>query len=108
FKRVMGVPGETIEVRESRVIVSGRAIPTRPLNRADFNWVPEVRSMGSSVEFEDGHYITYTPGKSGFRNQPAILLGPGEYFLLGDNRDDSWDSRAFGPVSENRILGKVM
>jgi signal peptidase I len=108
FKRVMGLPGETIEVRESRVIINGQPIPVKPLNRADFSWVPEVRSMGPSVELEGDHYITYTPGKSEYRNHPPIRLATGEYFLLGDNRDDSWDSRAFGPVPENRILGKVI
>ena len=108
FKRIMGLPGETIEIRENRVIVNGRAIPVKTLNPADFAWVPKAHPIGSTVESEDGHWITFTPGKSDYRNHPPIRLAEGQYFLLGDNRDDSYDSRAFGPVSEDLFLGKVI
>jgi signal peptidase I len=108
FKRIMGLPGETIEIRENRVIVNNRPIPVRDLNPADFAWVPAAHPIGSVVQNEDGHWITFTPGKSERRNQPPIRLAEGEYFVLGDNRDDSEDSREFGPVSENLVLGKVI
>jgi signal peptidase I len=108
FKRVMGLPGETIEIRESRVIVNGHAIPVNALRRADFTWVPDPAALGSAVEGEEGHYITYTPGKSEYRDHAPVKLAAGEYYLLGDNRDDSWDSRAFGAVSFDRMLGKVI
>ncbi len=108
IKRVMGVPGETVELRENRVIVNGQAIAVKTLNRADFAWVPQVHGIGSSVESEDGHWITYTPGKSEYRNHPPTRLAEGQYFVLGDNRDDSYDSREFGPLADNMILGKVI
>jgi len=47
-------------------------------------------------------------GKGRDRSSSPVLLGPGEYFLMGDNRDNSLDSRAFGPVSREQILGKVI
>ena len=56
IKRVMGVPGETIELKENRVIVNGQAVPVKTLNRADFAWVPAVNPIGSSVGSEDGHW----------------------------------------------------
>ena len=74
FKRIIGLPGETIEIRENRVIVNGRAIPVRPLNPADFAWVPQAHPVGSVVQSEDGHWITFTPGKSEHRNHPPLLL----------------------------------
>jgi len=108
FKRVMGLPGETIEVRESRIIVNGSPILVKPLKPADFFWVPRSTKLGSFVGLEQDHFITYTRGLSKIRNCPAVRLAARQYFLLGDNRDDSWDSREFGPISADRIIGKAI
>lgn len=108
FKRVMGLPGETIEIRENQVVVDGRTVPVTDLNPADFAWVPKTHPIGSTVQNEDGHWITFTPGGSKHRNHPPIRLTDGQYFVLGDNRDESKDSREFGPVSEDLLLGKVI
>jgi len=108
IKRVLGLPGETIEVRENRVIVNGRPLPVQSLDNIDFGWVPAAHRMGSTVVKEDGHWAAYTPGKSQYRNSSPVQLGRREYFLMGDNRDNSFDSRAFGPVSRELILGKAI
>jgi signal peptidase I len=108
IKRIIGLPGETIEIRENRVLINGGAIAARPLNPADFGWVPKGHPIGSTVENEDGHWITFTPGRSEHRNHPPTRLGAGQYFLLGDNRDGSFDSREFGPVPGDYFLGKVI
>jgi len=108
FKRIMGLPGETIELQENRVIITGRAIPVKALNPADFAWVPKAHPIGSVVQDEDGHWITFSPGKSKHRNHPPVRLSDRQYFVLGDNRDDSADSREFGPVPEVLLIGKVI
>jgi signal peptidase I len=107
IKRVMGLPGETIEVRENRVIVDGRALPVQPVD-GDFSWVSPQHHMGSTVFMEDDHWCAYTPGADQYRNSVSVQLGANQYFLMGDNRDNSVDSRAFGPVSRDRIVGKMI
>ena len=107
-KRVIGLPGDSLELCEDRVLLNGRALSFQPLSRADFGWVGEINHIGSTIANEDGHWVSFTPGKDRYRNYPRIQLGPRQYFLIGDNRDVSADSRIWGPVSEDRILGKVI
>ncbi|MBM3756850.1 MAG: signal peptidase I [Acidobacteria bacterium] len=108
FKRVIGLPGEVVEVRDNQVIVDGHKLPLKALSAADFAWVPRNHPIGSEVQDEDGHWITFTPSKGEFRNHGPVQLRAHEYFVLGDNRDYSEDSRVFGPVDEAAILGKVI
>ena len=108
IKRVIGLPGETVEFRENRVLINGRALPLSPLNRNDFNWVARVNNIGADVYNEDGHWISFTPRQGQVRSHVPVTLGAHELYLVGDNRDGSLDSRIWGPVSEDRILGKVL
>jgi signal peptidase I len=105
IKRVMGLPGETIELRENRVLINGNALALSPLPSADFGWVPNPAEVFAT---EDGHWIMYTPGRGSDRNHAPVKLGPDEFYLLGDNRDDSLDSRSFGPIARDRIVGKML
>jgi signal peptidase I len=77
-KRVIGLPGDRLEIRDGVVIVNGREL----------------------IE----PYI-----KDEWRGQmDAIVIQPDHYFVMGDNRNFSLDSRAFGPVDEDDIVGKAM
>jgi signal peptidase I len=108
FKRVMGLPGETIEVRDNRLIIDGRPLSLKELPRGDFAWVPASHKMGTAVFDEEGHWAAFTPGGGQFPNMAPIHLASGEYFLLGDNRDVSLDCRVWGPLGEGAILGKIV
>jgi len=82
-KRVIGVGGETIALKEGKVYVNGRKLvePYLP---------PTTPTYGCSVRDEVFH------------------CAPGTYFLLGDNRKNSIDSRTYGPVPRQNILGLVV
>lgn len=85
--RVIGLPGETIEIREKQVYINGRQLDDE---HAHFRGLP----------IPDGE----------FKNRdllPLARIPGGQYFLLGDNRDDSFDSRFWGPVARERIRGVV-
>lgn len=72
IKRVLGLPGEKIEVHENRVIVNGRPLPVQSLDNIDFGWVPTAYGIGSTVVMEDGHWAAYTPGKNQYRNSSPV------------------------------------
>jgi signal peptidase I len=80
IKRVVGLPGETVEIRAGNVYVNGRELPDQ--------YVPSSYLDGS--------------------NYPARRISQGEYFVMGDHRDSSNDSRVFGSVPRSYIYGKAV
>ena len=79
LKRIIGVPGDTVEVREGKVFVNDQLI--------------------------DEPYIDAKYNLSG-RSMQSIKLDPDYYFVMGDNRDNSSDSRIWGPLKKELIYGK--
>lgn len=85
IKRVIGMPGETIEIRSGYVFVkSNTDEEEKPLDESFY--------LGNET-------VTYPEG--------TFVLDDGYYFVLGDNRGSSMDSRLFGPVHESLIVGRV-
>lgn len=87
IKRIIGMPGETVEIKEGRVYI--------------YN---EVHPEGKVLEENYLEQDTETHGLEEGRRE----LEDDEYFLLGDNRNSSKDSRNFGPVKESFIVGRVL
>ncbi|HJN84783.1 MAG TPA: signal peptidase I [Patescibacteria group bacterium] len=83
IKRIVGLPGDTVDVKGGEVIVTN-----------------EENAAGVILEEEYTDHIVTT-------NDTHVKLNPDEYFLLGDNRSASLDSRSFGPVKKEYIVGKV-
>lgn len=90
IKRVIGLPGDTVEVQDDILYVNGEAVPEEYLQPEAF----EIEGMGSFTEDFNLAILT------GMTEIPE-----GHYFLLGDNRQNSKDSRYFGFVSEEAIIG---
>lgn len=90
-KRVIGVPGETITARDGHVYIDGRNLPE--------SWLPKV----------DQGVTVFPPSIPGCLPSPpgSCRIPAGEYFMLGDNRTDSSDSRVFGPVPGDLFIGRA-
>ncbi|MFM7900083.1 MAG: signal peptidase I [Actinomycetota bacterium] len=90
IKRVIGLPGETVEIRDCVVFIDGAAL--------DEPWL--------SAEVTD---TSFDPGtRCGTADAEPVEIGDNQVFLIGDNRPMSFDSRMFGPVSTDVIVGKAM
>ena len=96
-KRVIGLPGETIHIREARQQTGARNSTAYAVFR---NGVRLLEPYIQEPMEPPMHSATYGIDK-------PIKLGPDEYYLLGDNRNDSNDSQYWGPLEKRRILGKV-
>ncbi len=110
-KRVIGEPGDTIEMRNNVLFLNGDPLiydqtgltrPVRLPGGPEATGVLTMEDLGQTV-----HPVISVPGISALRNFGPLAVPPGSYFLMGDNRDLSRDSRYFGLVPRAAILGRA-
>ncbi|MGH2401753.1 MAG: signal peptidase I [Candidatus Limnocylindria bacterium] len=93
IKRIIGMPGDTISLENGRVFVT--------------------REGESPVRIEEPYVVTDADGSTSPTTCPRVdcpltwIVGADEYFVMGDNRPSSQDSRVFGPVEKDTILGRA-
>lgn len=87
IKRIIALPGEEVQIRDGEIIIYNNDNPQGFVLKEDYL---------------DSNLVTYnsTDGK--------VAVGPDEYFVLGDNRGSSKDSRSFGPINKSFVTGKVL
>lgn len=110
IKRVIGLPGDTVELQDNRLLLNGRAVDYTALDTATIHAIPAAQQplheFASEHLVERRHPVMATPALPAQRSFGPITVPPGHYFMLGDNRDNSLDSRSFGPVPRERIVGR--
>lgn len=110
-KRVIGLPGDVIELREDALIVNGRPVRYQSIAAER---LPDVAPADRASHIfaveqlpEHAHFVAAFPAVPAMRNFGPAQVPTGDYFMMGDNRDDSFDSRYFGPVERRRIVGRA-
>ena len=103
-KRIVGLPGDRLEVRNNRVYVNDRLVEISEIDGV----FHDDSGHGLAIQRErlDGcdHAVLDDPAIPGQRRSP-VLVPPGRYFVMGDNRDHSNDSRIWGTVRFEEIRG---
>lgn len=110
-KRVIGTPGDKVELIENTLLVNGKAIAQTELPSPLSYPLPKEEQEDASVVNEalgqTSHKMMTLETQPSMKSFQEITVPEGEFFMLGDNRDASGDSRYFGFVPRDKILGKV-
>lgn len=109
IKRVIGLPGDHVQYRDKVVYVNGEALP-----QSNQVLIEEQGVLHSQEEIGGIVHDIHTAAAERFERlyefmpPEGIVVPEGHYFMMGDNRDNSSDSRYWGPVSEDSIVGKAV
>lgn len=105
IKRIIGLPGDDIVIKEGEIIINGQKWTRTPIQAPQdsdtiFNYYEE--SSG-----DEKHTVRYRSEDLKSQFDYSIKLGENEYFVMGDNRDDSMDSRYWGPLPQGLLVGRA-
>ena len=111
IKRVIGLPGDTVELRDDHLLINGQ-----PVDYAAS--APEIPGRLTGPEHDHAlfateqlpghpHAVMALQGVPAKRTFGPVTVPAGQYFMMGDNRDNSFDSRYFGTVDRSQIVGRA-
>lgn len=111
-KRIIGTPGDRVQMRRNALRINDQSVSYEAANLSAANqaWLtdpPPYRFMNEQLGGND-HPVMMQPRRPSRRSFSEVTVPPGYYLVLGDNRDNSGDSRVFGFVERDRIVGKVV
>ena len=106
-KRVIGIPGDAVAMVNNQLYINGKAISYE--RTSDSQHSENTHQSGDQVEhlFNVTHRVRISnPINHAFANFPTVIVPAGHYLMLGDNRDNSADSRVIGFVPRDEIIGR--
>lgn len=107
IKRIVALPGEEVEVRNNQVFINGKPLPLIEVGRGEENSVRKViyeEVLPEGIKHKVQFYEDFPFSKRDFG---PVVVPPNHYFVMGDNRDNSEDSRYWGFVPRENIVGKA-
>lgn len=111
LKRIIGLPGDTIELKQNKIFINGTSLKYEVI-RIDSLAMERNNLCGALFAIESGkgllHKVSFSDKKGLLANFGPLIVMQNHYFVLGDNRDNSMDSRLFGSVHRNHIYGKFL
>lgn len=105
-KRVVGLPGDVLEIKERRLIVNGIPMEYSLIENDRDNPQSELFDVWSETSNLSTIRVIFEKNTTG-QNYGPYTVPQGEVFVLGDNRDASDDSRYWGSISQSLIIGRV-
>ena len=110
-KRVVGLPGDTIELRNNTLVINGKPVEYQTIAEELLRDIPAADRAGRIFASEQlpgqTHAVAGYPAADAMRSFVPTRVPEGQYFMLGDNRDDSFDSRYWGTVDRRQIVGRA-
>jgi signal peptidase I len=110
-KRVIGLPGDTLELRHNGLIINGQPVEYKSLDQErlrDVAPTDRARDIFAAEQLPgQPHAVAAIPAVNAMREFGPVTVPACQYFMMGDNRDDSFDSRYYGCVDRSRILGRA-
>lgn len=123
IKRIIALPGDRVEMRSERLVINGRLADYEPtgsatetiagigaINAVRFNEslaAPTGEAAGEAAGEMRSHAIQVLPQVAARRDFAPLTVPPGQYMMLGDNRDNSEDSRYIGLVPRALLIGRA-
>jgi len=105
-KRVIGLPGDRISMKNNDIFINGKSLGYTPVRQSS------IGTHAEHLKFQENlagklHQILVSPSYPSMRSFPTVTVPKESYFMMGDNRDNSADSRYFGFVKRDRIVGRA-
>jgi signal peptidase I len=110
IKRVIGLPGDLVAMRDKRLLINGRPVEYAPIALATEQMANGRRLPALQLEEALGNHPYAIQWLDGVENAPGfapVMIPTDHYLMLGDNRDNSADSRFIGLVSRDLLIGRA-